>query len=82
MSTGDQRRGGADAAMPPLAAEPPVGQLRHSLVAWAFAGSVLVSGASFLLLRRLPLAWTRGVVLVLAPCGGLAALGPIGLLMR
>ena len=48
----------------------------------AFAGSVLVSGGSFLLLRRLPLAWTRGVALLLALCGGVAALGPIGLLMR
>jgi urease accessory protein len=48
----------------------------------AFSGSVLVSGGSFLALRRLPLAWTRGVCLVLALCGGVAALGPIGLLMR
>ena len=48
----------------------------------AFAGSVLVSGVSYLLLRRLPLAWTRGVALVLALCGGVAALGPVGLLMR
>ncbi|MEA5472691.1 HupE/UreJ family protein [Synechococcus sp. CCY9201] len=48
----------------------------------AFAGSVLVSGGSVLLLRRLPLAWTRGVALLLALCGGVAALGPIGLLMR
>jgi urease accessory protein len=48
----------------------------------AFAGSVLVSGGSFLLLRRLPLAWTRGVALLLALCGGVAALGPVGLLMR
>jgi urease accessory protein len=48
----------------------------------AFAGSVLVSGVSYLLLRRLPLAWTRGVALLLALCGGVAALGPVGLLMR
>ena len=48
----------------------------------AFSGSVLVSGGSFLALRRLPLAWTRGVCVLLALCGGVAALGPIGLLMR
>jgi urease accessory protein len=48
----------------------------------AFSGSVLVSGGSFLALRRLPLAWTRGVCVLLALCGGVSALGPIGLLMR
>jgi urease accessory protein len=48
----------------------------------AFSGSVLVSGGSFLALRRLPLAWTRGLGVLLALCGGVAALGPIGLLMR
>ena len=48
----------------------------------AFTGSVLVSGGSFLLLRRLPLTWTRGAALLLALCGGLAALGPAGLLIR
>jgi urease accessory protein len=56
-----------------------------SAVLWwlgAFSGSVLVSGGSFLLLRRLPLAWTRGVAVLLALCGGVAALGPAGLLIR
>jgi urease accessory protein len=48
----------------------------------AFTGSVLVSGGSFLLLRRLPVAWTRGVALLLALCGGVVALGPAGLLIR
>jgi len=48
----------------------------------AFTGSVLVSGGSFLLLRRLPLAWTRGAALLLALCGGVVALGPAGLLIR
>ena len=48
----------------------------------AFTGSVLVSGGSFLLLRRLPLAWTRGAALLLALCGGVVALAPIGLLAR
>jgi urease accessory protein len=46
----------------------------------AFAGSALVSGGSFLLLRRLPLAWNRGLALLLALSGGVAALAPIGLL--
>jgi urease accessory protein len=56
-----------------------------SAVLWwlgAFASSVLVCGGSFLVLRRLPLAWTQGLALLLAVCGGVVALGPIGLLMR
>jgi len=48
----------------------------------ALSGSVLVSGGSFLLLRRLPVAWTQGVALVLALGGSVAALGPVGLLIR
>jgi urease accessory protein len=48
----------------------------------ALSGSVLVSGGSFLLLRRLPVAWNRGAALLLALGGGLVALGPIGLLVR
>ena len=48
----------------------------------AFSASVLVSGGSFLLLRRLPVVWTRGVALLLALAGGVVALGPIGVLMR
>jgi urease accessory protein len=48
----------------------------------ALTGSVLVSGGSVLLLRRLPLAWTRGLALLLALCRGVAALGPIGPLVR
>ena len=48
----------------------------------ALSASALVSGGSFLLLQRLPVAWTRGVALLLALCGGLAALGPAGLLIR
>jgi urease accessory protein len=48
----------------------------------AFIGSVLVSGGSFLALRRLPLAWTRGVAVLLALGGGVAALGPAGLLIH
>jgi urease accessory protein len=48
----------------------------------AFSGSMLVSGGSFLALRRLPLAWTRGVAVLLALGGGVAALGPAGLLIH
>jgi len=48
----------------------------------ALSGSVLVSGGSFLLLRRLPMAWTRGVAVLLALGGGVAALGSAGLLIR
>jgi urease accessory protein len=48
----------------------------------AFSGSVLVSGGSLLLLRRLPVAWTRAAALLLALGSGLVALGPIGLLLR
>jgi urease accessory protein len=48
----------------------------------ALSGSVLVSGGSFLLLRRLPVAWTLGAALVLALGGGVLALGPAGLLVR
>lgn len=48
----------------------------------ALSGSVLVSGGSFLLLQRLPVAWARGVAVPLALGGGVAALGPAGLLIR
>ncbi len=56
-----------------------------SALAWwlgAFSGSALVAGGSFLLLRRLPLAWSRGVALLLALGGGVAALGSLGLVLR
>jgi urease accessory protein len=46
----------------------------------ALAASLLVSGGSFLLLRRLPGSWIQGLALLLAIGGGLAALGPVGLL--
>lgn len=48
----------------------------------AFLASALVSGGSFLALRRLPMGCTRGLALLLALCGGLAALGPIGALLH
>ena len=47
----------------------------------ALSGSVLVSGGSLLLLRRLPVAWTHAAALLLALGSGLVALGPIGLLL-
>jgi urease accessory protein len=46
----------------------------------AFAGSALMSSGSFMVLKRLPLAWNRGLALLLALSGGVAALAPIGLL--
>jgi len=55
----------------------------HSALAWwlgAFGASVLVSGGSFLLMRRLPLVWTVRLAMLLAVLGGALALGPIGLL--
>jgi urease accessory protein len=57
----------------------------HTALAWwlgAFGASVLVSGGSFLLMRRLPLVWTARLALLLAVLGGVLALGPIGLLVR
>jgi len=48
----------------------------------AFTASLLLSGGSFLLLRRLPLAWTRGVALLLALAGVAVALEPLALGLR
>jgi len=48
----------------------------------AFSASLLVSGGSALLLRRLPAHWAGRVALVLALFGGVMALGPIGQLAR
>ncbi len=48
----------------------------------AFAASVVVSGGSFLVLRRMPQAWTRALALLLVLCGGVASLGVLGLLVR
>lgn len=48
----------------------------------ALAASVLVSGGSFLALRRVPQAWTRALALLLALSGGVASLGAPGLLAR
>lgn len=48
----------------------------------ALAASVLVSGGSFLALRRMPQAWTRALTLLLALSGGVASLGALGLLAR
>ena len=48
----------------------------------ALPASVLVSGGSFLALRRMPQAWSRGLALLLALSGGVASLGALGLLAR
>ncbi|MDM7954622.1 MAG: HupE/UreJ family protein [Cyanobium sp. CZS 25K] len=48
----------------------------------ALAASLLVSGGSFLVMRRLPLVWTSRLALLLAVLGGALALAPIGLLVR
>lgn len=48
----------------------------------AFLGSLLVSGGTYLVLRRLPAPWTARLALVLALIGGFLALGPLGLLAR
>ena len=55
--------------------EAPVGEAAALWWLGAFSGSLLVSGGSFLLLRRLPLAWTHALALLLALAGGLLALG-------
>jgi len=47
----------------------------------AFAGSVLVSGGTYLALRKLPAPWTGRLALVLALVGGALALGQLGLLV-
>ncbi|MCS5693390.1 hypothetical protein NZK33_15580 [Cyanobium sp. FGCU-6] len=49
------------------------------LLLWALAGAI---GGGVQALRHLPLAWTRSVCVLLALCGGVAPLSPIGLLMR
>ncbi len=48
----------------------------------AFTASVLVSGGSFLALRRLPLVWTVRLALLLAVLGGALALAPLGVVVR
>lgn len=48
----------------------------------AFAASLLVSGGSFLALRRLPPVWTPRLALLLAVLGGALAFAPMGLPTR
>jgi urease accessory protein len=48
----------------------------------AFGASLLVSGGSFLVLRKLPAAWTARLAMVLALGSGVLVLGPLGLLAR
>jgi urease accessory protein len=48
----------------------------------AFSGSLLVSGGTFAVMRRLPAHWAANLALVLAVLGRLLVMGPVGLLMR
>lgn len=57
--------------------EAPVDASAFGWWAGALAASVLVSGGSFLLMRRLPLAWTNRLALLLAVLGGALALAPL-----
>lgn len=57
----------------------------HTSLSWwlgALVGSLLVSGSTLLVLRRLPGAFTTRLAVALALCGGLVALGPLALLAR
>ncbi len=57
----------------------------HTSLSWwlgAFAGSVLVSGTTLLVLRRLPRTVTNRLALTLALGGGLVAFAPLALLLR
>jgi len=47
----------------------------------ALLSAVVVSGGSYLVLRKLPLAWTRWAALGLIAVGALLAFGPLGLLV-
>ncbi len=53
-----------------------------TLIWWtgALVSSVLVSGAGYLILRRLPMAWTRTAAVAFLVIGALLAFGPLGLL--
>ncbi|MCT0199086.1 HupE/UreJ family protein [Synechococcus sp. CS-1325] len=62
--------------------EAPAGMAAASWWLGAFAGSLLVSGGTYLVLRRLPAHWTTKLALLLALFGGFLVLGPIGLLAR
>ncbi|MCP9914899.1 HupE/UreJ family protein [Cyanobium sp. ATX 6F1] len=46
----------------------------------ALVSSVLVSGASYLILRKLPLVWTRWAAVAFLLIGAVLAFGPLGLL--
>jgi urease accessory protein len=47
----------------------------------ALVTAVLVSGSSYLLLRKLPVAWTRWAAIGLIAVGAFLAFGPLGLLV-
>ncbi len=59
--------------------EAPAGAASALWWAGAFCASLLVSGSSYLVLRRLPSRWTAAVALLLALAGAALTLGPIAL---
>jgi urease accessory protein len=62
--------------------EAPAGAASALWWAGSFSASVLVSGTSYLLLRRLPAGWTTTIALLLAVVGGWLVLAPLGLVAR
>lgn len=88
MAGGQRRLQGMSAAVLTVAAalhaglhglEAPAGS---AVLLWwlgALGASVLVSGGTYLLLRKRPEGWSRGVALLLALGGGLMALAPLTL---
>jgi urease accessory protein len=57
----------------------------HTSLSWwlgAFVGSLLVSGGTLLVLRRLPCSATTRLALALALGGGLVAFAPLALQLR
>ncbi|EDY37627.1 conserved hypothetical protein [Cyanobium sp. PCC 7001] len=62
--------------------EAPAGAASALWWAGSFSASLLVSGGSCLLLRRLPAGWTTAIALLLAVYGGWMVLAPLGLVAR
>jgi urease accessory protein len=62
--------------------EAPSDQTSLSWWLGAFVGSLLVSGGTLLVLRRLPCSVTTRLAVALALCGGLVAFAPLAVLLR
>jgi urease accessory protein len=62
--------------------EAPAGAASALWWAGCFSATLLVSGGSYLLLRRLPTSWTTAIALLLAVYGGWMVLAPLGLVVR